>query len=346
MSLLSGISGFFGLDIGTTAIRLVQVQGMGPAKRLTKYAYVDLPRGLSQSDSKADHQKLGEIIRGLVEQAKMDTRNVAVGLPSQRVFTTVVDIDRMPPEELAKSIRYQADSIIPTPLPDSKIDWAILGDSPRDKTKVEILLSSVLNEFIEKRLDMLELIGLNVVAFEPDSLAIPRALIPPDTQGANLILDVGHNTSDLVICYKGAPRLSRSIPVGSYTLVRAASQNLNINETQAQQFVFKFGLAESKLEGQIFNSIISNVEVLINEIDKSIKFFEDRYSGAKLEKVIVAGAASSLPAFPLYIANKFGVNVEIGNAWRNLSFPAERQNDLLAISSSFAVAAGLAEREE
>ena len=44
------------------------------------------------------------------------------------------------------------------------------------------------------------------------------------------------------------------------------------------------------------------------------------------------------------LANKFGVEVEIGNAWRNVSFPTERQNELLAVSNHFGVASGLAER--
>jgi Tfp pilus assembly PilM family ATPase len=65
-----------------------------------------------------------------------------------------------------------------------------------------------------------------------------------------------------------------------------------------------------------------------------------------LERFIVTGAAASLPEFPLYIANKFGINVEIGNAWRNVAFAPERQNELLAVSNQFSVAAGLAERIE
>jgi len=70
------------------------------------------------------------------------------------VFTTVVDIDRLVPAELAKTIQYQADALIPTPLAESKIDWALLGDSPKDRTKVEVLLTSSANDFIEKRLDL------------------------------------------------------------------------------------------------------------------------------------------------------------------------------------------------
>jgi hypothetical protein len=51
-----------------------------------------------------------------------------------------------------------------------------------------------------------------------------------------------------------------------------------------------------------------------------------------------------IPEFPLYLANHFAINVEIGNAWRNISFNSDRQNELLAISNQFGVAAGLAER--
>jgi len=154
MSLLTGVSSFFGLDIGTTAIRVVQLRGGGPLKSLVRYAYVPVDSKIVLSDSKTDQQHLAQVIKELLDQAHMGTRNVAVGVPSQRVFTAVVDFDRLPANELAKAIRYQADSLIPTPLEKSKIDWAIIGDSPKDKTKVEVLLSSVENDFVEQRLDL------------------------------------------------------------------------------------------------------------------------------------------------------------------------------------------------
>jgi len=346
MSLLSGVSEFFGLDIGTTAIRLVELRGSGKVKALVKYAFVPTDVKTVLSDAKADHQKLAQSIEQLLNQAHITTRNVAVGLPSNRVFSTVVDIDRLDPKEIASTIKYQADSLIPTPLNDSKMDWAVLGDSPKDKTKVEVLLTSVTNEFVEARLDMLESIGLNVVAFEPDSMALTRAVIPNDSAAPQMVLDIGYKSTDLVISVAGGPRLIRAIPTGTDAIIKAASQNLNIDDAQAKQFVFKFGLSQDKLEGQIYHAILGTVDILVTEIEKSIKFFQTRYTASKLERIIVTGSASTLPEFPLYVANKFGINVEIGNAWRNVSFPADRQNELLAVSNQFCVAAGLAEREE
>lgn len=346
MGLLTGVSSFFGLDIGTTAIRLVELHGTGPTRQLLKYGYVPIDSKLSLSDSKVDQQKLAQVIAQLLSQARMTTRNVAVGVPSQRVFTTVADFERLSPSELGNAIHFQADSLIPTPLSDSKLDWAMLGDSPKDKTKVEVLLSSVSNELVENRLDMLEGIGLNVIAFEPDNLALARALLAPDAPNAEMVLDIGYKSTDLVIVMHGAPRLTRAIPTGVEAIVRSAAQNLSIDDKQAEQFVFKFGLGKDKLEGQIYQAIISTVDLLTSEIDKSIKFFQARYTDTKIDHIVVTGGASTLPEFPLYLANKFGLNVEIGNAWRNVTYDASRQNELLAVSNSFGVAVGLAERTE
>jgi len=345
MSILSGVSSFFGLDIGSTGIRVVELRGTGSARSLVKYAYVPIDTKLAQSDSRADQQKLGQVLANLVLQAKLSTKNVAVGLPSSRVFTTIVDFDRIPESELGKAIGYQADSLIPTPPAESKMDWAMIGDSPKDPTKIEILLSSVPNSFIEQRLDLIESIGLNVIAFEPDNLALSRALVPIGTAAPQLVLDIGQLGTDLVVTMGDAPRLTRAIPTGVEAIIRSAMQNLNVDEKQAQQFVNKFGVSKDKLEGQVYQAIISTIDLLVSEIDKSVKFFQARYPTQPIERIIVTGGASTIPEFPLYLANKFGINVEIGNAWRNVAFMPDRQNELLNVSNQFGVAVGLAERK-
>jgi type IV pilus assembly protein PilM len=345
MDILSGVSDFFGLDIGTSSIRVVQLRGPGPIKTLDRYASAPVAGNIAMSDARADQQKLAQAIVQLCKQAGIGTKNVAVGIPSNRVFTTVVDMEKLSESELAKTIRYQADSFIPTPLAESKIDWALLGDSPSDPSKSEVLLSSVSNAYVESRLDVLEGVGFNVIAFEPDTFAITRSIMAADVTLPQMILDVGARSSDLIIAINGAPRLTRTIPVGSDAVIRSAIAGLGVDATQATQFVYKFGLSRDKLEGRVYNAIINTVDNLVTEVEKSIKFFQTRYPNQKLDRIIVTGGASTLPEFPLYIANKFGINVEIGNAWRNVSFPASRQNELLSISNHFSVACGLAERK-
>jgi type IV pilus assembly protein PilM len=346
MSILSGgQADFFGLDVSTSAIRAVHLRGTGPIKALAEYGEAPVEGTTSLSDAKADRQKVARTIHDLVKRLNISTKNVAVNLPSSRVFTTVLDMDKMSDQELGQTIRYQAESFIPTPLAQSKIDWAIIGDSPQDPKKMEVLLSSVPNDFIEARMDMLEGIGLNVIAFEPEGMALARSIVPLDVATPQMVLDVGTSSSDIVVTIAGVPHLSRAIPTGLQAIIRAAVQNLNIEPTQAEQFVMKFGLGKDKLEGQVYNAIISTVEILMSEIEKSIKYFQGRYPNVKLDRIVVTGGASALPEFPLYIANRFGLNVELGNSWRNVSFPPSKQNELLAVSNHYAVAAGLAERQ-
>ena len=345
MSILSGISDFFGLDIGTTAIRIVQLQGNYP-KTLVKYAYVPVDPKISLSDAKADQAQISQIILDLCSQAKMTTKNVVVGLPTKKIFTTIVDMDKVSARELEKTIMFQADSLIPTPIGESKLDWALIGDSPKDSSKIEVLLSSVSDKYIESKLDSLESVGLNVIAFEPENLAVLRSLISPGTTTPMLVLDIGSLGTDLIITMNDSPRLVRTIAVGTQAIIRSAAQNLNIDNNQAQQFIFKFGLDPTKLDGQLSKAIESTIEILNTEIDKSIKFFETRYAGKKLEKIIITGGASLIPNFAISIANRFNLNFEMGNAWHNVSFPESRQSELLAVANQFSVAVGLAGRSE
>ena len=148
MSLLNTNGDFFALDIGVSGLRVVQLRG-GAHKSLYKYASVPVDKKISQSDAPADKQKLMDVIRNLLKQSGITTKNVVVGIPANKTFVTVVDLPKLNEKEMEKSIAYQADQYIPTSIDDAKIDWAILGDSPSDSNKYEVLIASVTNEYSE-----------------------------------------------------------------------------------------------------------------------------------------------------------------------------------------------------
>jgi type IV pilus assembly protein PilM len=166
----------------------------------------------------------------------------------------------------------------------------------------------------------------------------------PNLNIAAAVLDIGANSTDLVIMSSGTPRLIRSVAVGGQTLIKAAAHNLGVDEEQASQFLYKFGLTQSKLEGQIFKAIKSGIDMLTSELDKSNKFFTSRYKDVKIEKIILTGGSSMLPELPTYLANATGLPVEIGNAWSRIRFNVSMQEQLMSISNQFAVANGLALR--
>ncbi|HET7629901.1 MAG TPA: type II secretion system protein GspL, partial [Candidatus Saccharimonadales bacterium] len=288
MNIFPAVGDYFALDIGTTAIRVIQLSGGKGAWNLDRYGIAPVDIRVASSDAAEDQRKLAEIITTVIGQSGIRSRNVVLGIPSNKMFATVIDMPEMAKEELANTIKYQAEQYIPMSIDEAKIDWTILGKSVNDPTKNEVLLASVANSFSEARLDLIEGLGLNVLAIEPDSLGLVRSLLPAGVADGRLVVEIGDFATDIVMTYGDNPRLIRSIPSGFQTLVKAATQNLNVQQAQAQQFILKFGLQPDKLEGQVFKAMEATLEQFVSEIDKSVKFFKTRYPSVNVGGMIVS----------------------------------------------------------
>jgi len=344
-SIFNVVGDFFALDIGSSGIRVVQLHNSGNNHTLVRYGMAPIDTKTSLSDSQLDREKVGRVIASLVSEVGINTHNVVVGLPASKTFVTIVDLPKMNPQELASTIKYQADQFIPMSLDESKVDWTVLGASPVEPGKTEVLLASVANKFSEERMEMLESIGFDVIGLEPDALAIARSLGTSSGSGAEMIIDMGEFATDIIITYNGAPRLVRSIPTGGRTFVKSVMQSLSIDENQAQQFVYKFGLDESKLEGQIYRALESTVEIIGSEVQKSLKFFASRYQDIAVSQIVTSGIAALLPGFHAYISIAAGnIPVQPGNSWQSINYDSSVHEQLMNVNHQFAVAVGLAQR--
>jgi len=346
MKLLNTVGEFFALDIGTSAVRIVQLahQGKADTWSLLRYGYAPIDVKIGTSDAPEDQRKLGEVILTALGQSGIKTRDVVVGIPSNKTFATVADLDKMSPQELKNNVRYEAEQFIPMPINEVKIDYALLGDSPTDPVKSEVLITSVANSYSEARLDMLEGLGLNVVATEPDSIAMLRAILPTNATGGAMVFEMGDIASDLVVVKDGAPRLVRSIPVGFQTLVKTAMQNLNVESNQAEQFILKFGLAPDRLEGQVVKAIEGSLDQFVSEIHKSINFFQGRYADTPVASVLVSGYGAAIPLFSDYIGQKAAIPTSLANPWQKVQMNPADKEKIAPIATQFGVALGLAQR--
>ena len=347
MKLINTVGDFFALDIGTSAIRIVELSRQGRSDKwtLNKYGYAPVDVKLSNSDAPEDQRKLGEVILTALGQSGIRTRNVVCGIPSNKTFATVVDLPKMSPQELKANIKYEAEQYLPMKVDEAKIDYALLGDSPvSPNDKSEILIMSVANDYSEPRLDMIENLGLNVVATEPDSIAMLRAILPSNSTGAVLVVEMGETTSDIVVVKDGAPRLVRAIPIGFQSLVKTAIQNLNVEHHQAEQFILKFGLAQDRLEGQVVRAISGILDQFSSEINKSINFFQNRYTDVPVSTVLLSGYCSSIPLFSDYVNQKLSIQAQLANPWQKVQLSAGDKDKLAPIAPQFGVALGLAQR--
>lgn len=341
-----GVGEFFALDIGTNAIRVVQL-GSGGANfwNLVHFGYAPIDERMASSSSPEAQRKLGDVIMTAVGQAGIKTKNVVIGLPSGKTFTTVIEVPAMPDSELKSTIKYQVDQYIPMAINEAKVDWAPLGPSLHDPKMQEVLIASTANKYAEERLEFVEALGLNVIAAEPDPIAMIRSLLPPGVTDARLIIDVGELSTDLAVTYGDAPRLVRTIPVGVRSLIKAAVQNLNVQEDQARQFILKFGLAPDRLEGQVYRAIESTLDSFAVELTKSIKFFQTRYPNTPVGGIMLSGFGAIVPGFAQYVSTKTGVQASMANPWQQVRVSQADQQQLTTVAYEFATVIGLAERK-
>jgi type IV pilus assembly protein PilM len=345
MTLLKGVGGFFALDIGTNAVRVVQLSSVGGSWSLQHFGYAPLDEKTASSESPEARRRLGEIIMTAVGQSGIRDKNVVIGLPSNKTFTTVIEIPSMPEAELRSTVKYQVDQYIPMAINEAKVDWALLGTSLHDPKQLEVLIASTAVSYAEERLEFIESLGLNVIAAEPDPLAMVRSLLPSGVPDARLIIDMGEHSTDLAITFADSPRLVRTIPTGVQSLIKSAVQNLNVQEDQARQFILKFGLAPDRLEGQVYRAVESTLDGFIAEVTKSIKFFQTRYPNTAVGGIMVSGFAAIVPQFGEYISSKTGVASSIGNPWQNVRVSEADQQQLLSVAAEFATVIGLAQRK-
>lgn len=346
MAIIKSVGDFFAIDIGTNAIRVVQLGKNGQnGWTLQHFGYAPVDSKLTSSDSEESRRKLGEVIMTAVGQSGIHTKDVVIGLPSQKTFTTVIDVPTMAEAELKNSIKYQIDQYIPMAVDDAQVDWSLLGQSLHDPKMQEVLLASTAKAYSEERLELVEAVGFNVIAAEPDPLAMLRSLLPQGIQDARLIIDMGEHSTDIAVTFGGNPRLVRTIPTGLQTLSKTATQSLNVQEDQARQFILKFGLAPDKLDGTVARALDGILDGFAAELTKSVKFFQTRYPSIPVGGTILSGFSAIVPRFGDYIAAKTSIRTEVGNPWQYVSVSERDRQQLAPVSSEFATVVGLAMRE-
>jgi len=335
---------YFGLDLGNSSIKVAQLRELHARPTLVTYGDIDIPENLMASDSQIDQDKIAEAVKQLANDANVTSKNVIAALPSTASFTSIIKTPRLNEKELGESISYQADKYIPMPIDQVKLDWAVIGDNPGEE-ELTVLLVAAPNNVATKYLNIIQKAGFELLALEVNALAIARSLtIPTQSNLTTMIVDIGTSNCDIAIFTGQVPQIVRSIGVGSKALRRVISQNLGLDETQADQFMKKFGMQEDKIEGQVFRTLKPVVDHIVEEINKSVNYFVERNPKTRIEKIILTGGTSALPGLPLYLANSSKLTVEIGNPWVNISYPADMQQTLASISLNYATALGLSLR--
>lgn len=336
-----------GIDIGTTSIKVVELQRIEDAFELKNYAEYR-PQSLEQKPLFTEstsfflfEENLSIILKNLFAAAKIKEREAIISLPVFSTFFTVVEFPMMPLEEIPGAVKFQAHQYIPVPLSEVVLDWQIIEEEVPARNKIKILLVAVPKDIIEKYAKLSQEIEINLKALEIESFALTRALIKENDP--SLILDIGGGTSSLTIVDRKIVRVSHSLDFYGLTLTRALSQKLNISLERAEQLKKEKGV-KKEVENLIFPILSPIIDKIIFTVEREMNNYRFSSINREIKKIILSGGGSLLPGLPEYISQKLQVKTEIGNPFEDIIYSSSLGKIIKGIGPAFATAVGLAMR--
>ncbi|PIS23052.1 hypothetical protein COT49_02155 [candidate division WWE3 bacterium CG08_land_8_20_14_0_20_40_13] len=337
-----------GLDMGSSKVKAVEITEQVGLPKLVSYDISNIPPVSLYSESPADMAELSHFLKDYLFSPKFTTTNVVVSIPESRVFTKIVEIPDLSGKELSESIKWEAQQYFPDSIDDLSIHYQTLPRSEADKdtikNKKEVLLVAVSKSMIAKYADLLEQIGVNICGMEPESMSVCRAVQNVGNVPVSLAINIGSDSSDIVIIENDVIRFTRTVSTGTSALFRAISQGIDLDEKKAESYLASYGLDPSKLEGKIAKAVSPVFDIVLSEVKRSIAFFESRKGGEKVGRIVLCGGGAIIPGSLSYITEQIGIEAEMANPWRHLDMGnfLPKKDDLDILGPLFVTAVGLA----
>lgn len=339
---------YFGLDIGSSSLKLVELKAdRSHGRVLNLYGNSPLSRPVNISaESEEELRELSGVIKEFVNTFSLGSNKVVVALPESQIFTRVVSFPKMGEKELVSAMQYEAQQYVPVSLSEVSLDYQIIDEGNGVGNQMEVLIIAAPKALVSKYMKLTQEASLEVVGLETETIAVARSLIPDAKTPTTMIVNIGALTTDLSVVSLSAVRFTRSISTGGTAMARSISQSLGFDLGQAEEYKKTYGMDSNQLEGKIMQAIKPIFDVITDEIKRSIAFYNTHHKEDKIKRAVVCGGTASLPGAIVYIASSLDLEVELGNPWSGVSIP-ERfpRQELEENGPSFAVAVGLALKE-
>lgn len=336
---------FFGLDIGSYNLKVVQLAKSGKEYKLIAFGSSPSTRKGLASEADTDLTALAGAIKKLHQEAKISTNNVTAALPQDQVFTRTVNLPSLSEEELSSAIKWEAEQYVPIPLEEVTLAHQVVGQIKVDKQqKIQVLIVAAPKRLVDKTLKVLKTAGLNTVGLETEIVAMARSLVAPDGEVA-LVVDLGAKATDMAVVEGGLVVFSRSIATAGEALTRAVATSLGLDPTQAEAYKKAYGVDPQKLEGKVREAIGPILDVVVKEIEKTVEYYRSE-SKKTVKRVILSGGTAGLPEAVSLMASKLSLEIQVGDSFTQIKIDELLKKQLARIQTPlYAVAVGLAMKE-
>ena len=338
-----------GVDIGSSSVRVVDLDLSGSSYILNGYAIEDLPLGVVSDRNIHDVEAVGKTLERAIKQARSKATNAAVAVGGSSVITRVVDISKgLSDAEVETQLQLDADQYIPYPLDEVAIDFSRLGImSANDDSKEEILLAACRKESIETRESVLAYTGITASVVDLESYAMERAagLLPVVKKSQAIapvaLVDIGSGMLSFNIIYDGHIIYNREQMFGGRQLTEEIQRHYGLTFLDAER-AKKKGELPDDYENVVLQGFMDQVA---EQVTRSLQFFFATGQYTTVDGVILVGGGTRIPQLASYLHKKLNIPTEMANPFADMKISSKINTSVLAQDApSLMIACGLAIR--
>lgn len=303
-----------GLDVGTHAVTVAEVTPGDPPV-LRAFGQVELPDGAMTEGEVADADAVAEAIRRLREEVGLRKSAVRVGIASQRLIVRQVEMPVMTRAELSGALELQVSDLVPIPVEDAALDFAILDSyEPAEggDTVMRVLLAAAQRTAIERLTGAVEASGFSVASVDLIPLALIRSLarrVSDNGAGAEGIVSFGGGVTCVAVHEGGMPRFVRVLGAGGRRLTDAIADSLDVTPDAAEALKRRLADTDDDSVAAARAAVDVPLGALLDEVRSSLDYYRNQPGAARLLSVVVTGGGSRLAGIEDRLASLVGVPV-------------------------------------
>ncbi len=347
-SAVSGTVGAVGVDVGSSSIKVVELQEKDEVLTLTTYGELQLgPYGGKelgepvQLEPKSEQEALVDVIR----ESAVEMRSAVFAMPLSSSFVTNVSLEAEADDDLSPMVRVEARKVIPASLSEVTLDWAEVERPKKEDDGVnrrDVLIAAIQNAALERLKVLMQFAGFKEPPTEIECFSAIRGLY--NTKEPNtVIVDIGATSTKLYIAHDALLMRMHRVRAGGAVVTKEIAKAMKVDFVKAE--VMKQAADRSSDNfSDIKRAHDSTYERPFREFNQVLREYENK-TGHKIDVVYLTGGGALFPGVDILLKDIIKKDVELANPFSKVSYPAFMDDVIKKIGPSFTVALGAALRD-
>jgi len=341
---------YTGVDIGTSAVKIVDFKAAGEKITITKSDISPLPPGTVVRGEIKDHSIIANQINKVFNKMKLRPKNIITAVSSHDLLIRNIEVPNIGEKDIKESLKWEADNQLPYAVDIAALDYILVE---KNEETVKYIVTAVKQKTVENLTELFARINLAPLVVNVQPMALMSLLEYQNQIDGNIaIVDIGYSGTQITIGNKDNILLSRTIDIGSDDFTKVIAEDLSVDYERAEAEKIESGLKaksnnyEELMSLELGNSFSEkNIETTINslyqELNRSFDYFSVKNRGEEISKVYLTGGGSRLKGLSDFLEEESGREVSKINPLQNIEVNSLSNAYCNERLDEFAVAVGL-----